>query len=1276
MGGDKQQFRGTDRFELLRKLGEGGMGVVFEAHDHERDMRVALKTVRGLDATRLYRFKREFRALADMSHPNIINLYELVSHKSHWFFTMEIVRAVDFITWVRPEGWREPRPAGGYVRVQARLLDSPIDATADTAMTTTPASDTQPEAHPEPSEQLPEVSTARCKFAEMVDEQRLRDGLGQLASALHAVHLAGLVHRDLKPSNVRVSAEGRVVLMDFGIVAEMADTGVEDRSTSGTPAFMAPEQVVGDKITPAADWYALGVVLFKALSGVYPFSGPGSTVLLAKQDLDAPPIDGLVSGVPEDLSALCDALLRRKAIDRPSSEHILGVLGVSVEAAVSSTDTPAGGAFVGRADELAVLHDALNQSRRPQLACALVVGRSGMGKSTLVRRFVHELDSDMGAQRALILRGRCYERETVPYKAFDAVMDNLARALLTLPEPRRRILLPKHFEHLLRLFPVLRRAARGRSSGPSDPTCSPEELRYRAFGALRELLGRMADAVPLVLYVDDLQWADRDSLDLLQSLAAPVGAPPMLFIGTVRAESLSGQTPLEELMAVIAKQHYLRRIEVGALGSEEQQRLVRTMLGPLAKSTLLEQSMWGEADGNPLLLGELVRHVQEHGGELPAVQGATLEGVLYRRMSHLPSPARALLQMVVVFGVHTPLWVLGDAAGLDSDERERALSVLRAASMVRLTRHGTEPWVTGYHDRVRETLVARMSPEQSREAHLRAAAVLERWEDAGADRLAQHWLAAGEPIEAFSYLVRAAEAAANKLAFDQAAEQYASALELHEVAAEQREALLPARADALAHAGRHFEAAEAYEQAAVPASGLLRFELSRRVAENLIKSGRIERGLDSLRRVLAEQGIDISPTRRRARWSLVAQRAKLMIRGMGFKPRAESEVAARDLARLDALHSVASTVAMIDHIRGGVLQTKHLLLALRLGEPRRIHRALAAEAIFASSAGMLKRAEKICRRIEAAQPGLADPYLKGSLWMAKGATAFWGSQFAEAAEAFSRAEQVAASDLVGAEWERITSRFFYCMARINMGSFADAADAVGRFVEDAERRQDAYALNLFKTQPMVYRLLRLDQDSEALSVLEGALAGWPDEPFMAHYFERIARVVVHLYRGDTDRAHQLLVQAAPMFRENMLGQVPLVMLEYHMYHGRAAVAEGARKPARAAMRFLRRYGNELGRALWAGLQATAASLEGASSDAVAALLEIVIESGEQAQTPHLVAAARYRLGQLRGGGEGDALCQQAIDWAKQEGFVAPERYLRSLLPGFCAPTDGVSSLPS
>jgi len=337
-------FSGTERFELRRQLGEGGFGIVYEAFDRKRSARVALKVLREAEGTNLYRFKREFRALADISHENLVGLDELLTDGHHWFFTMELVPGMSIIEYARPAiPGEDPRRRGG-----------------------------------------------------VLDEARLRAALPQLVAGLNAIHQLGFVHCDIKPSNVLVTPEGRVVVLDFGLVSDNVESAEDDEGELGswnldilgTPSYMAPEQVIPGTATPATDWYSVGVMLYQALTGELPFTGTTVEIIEAKQDQQPRPPTQIAPNVPKDLSALAMSLLEPDPIRRPSSELLRRHLGDPVARVAAESGTAGHEILVGRDRQLEDLTEAFDTAVRRETVIALVLGASGMGKTALIRHFL------------------------------------------------------------------------------------------------------------------------------------------------------------------------------------------------------------------------------------------------------------------------------------------------------------------------------------------------------------------------------------------------------------------------------------------------------------------------------------------------------------------------------------------------------------------------------------------------------------------------------------------------------------------------------------------------------------------------------------------------------------------------------------------------------------------------------------------------------------------------------------------------------------------------
>ncbi|HUQ02132.1 MAG TPA: AAA family ATPase [Kofleriaceae bacterium] len=1193
------------RFRIVRCIGSGATGDVYEAVDRETGAQMALKTLRHLLPHAIGRFKNEFRALLDINHPNLVSFGELIEEDGHLFFTMELVKGVDFLTWTHG------------------------------------------------------------------DESRLRAALADLGHGLVQLHTAGKVHRDVKPSNVLVTADGRVVILDFGLLAdsESGDTW-SGQSIVGTPMYMAPEQAAGQSPGPGGDWYAVGVMLYEALTGKTPFDGPLMKILLDKQQTEPPPPESIAPDAPADLVALCKSLLRFDPSQRPSGEAVLRTLGGrSHRPSQPTTPLTHGPPFVGRHSELNILRamfDACAAEQRPQVV--LVEGDSGVGKSTLVRVFARGLESETA-----VLAGRCFERESVSYKAFDGVVEAIARLLSKLDPADAAAMLPLHGALLSQVFPALKRI-KAFASAPLPQGDAPErELRTRAFGALRELLVRLTQRRPVVIVIDDLQWADEDSLALLGEILRAPEAPPVFVIATLRptTDGSAAAAAAERVRAVCPE---VRRMRLGPLALDESRELAGILLHAHGVSTPVDlDALSREAAGHPLFLDELVRHLGSSGD--PATGALHLEDVVARRVAALDTRARDVVELVAVAGHPLYLETFARAADVPPDSLARLVSALRVSNLVRSGGIRPTDTIEPYHDRVRDAILAGVDDEQRQSLHLTLAGAIEGSPHPGQEQiLAFHWEGAGRNDVAARHAAAAGQRALETLAFDQAARAFRWALDLGH---RDRANLCDKLGDALGNIGRGAAAADAYlaaaEHVGVDAVAL---EMRRKAAEQLLISGHIDRGMRLITQVLAALGMKLPATPNRALASLLLRRARLRLRGIGFEPRHESEVAATELTRVDMCWSVATGLAMVDIIRGADFQTRHLLLALEAGEPTRVAKALAVEGGFLSTQGKggRKRALKLFAAARTHLETSPSPFATALLLGSECIHAYQSGLWARALD-LARAAERAISEQGGATgvaWQHDTIHFFLCYSLFYLGKLDELASLTPTLLRAANERGDLYAATNLRVGIPNAAWLVPDRPAQAAAELELALAQWTVNGFhLQHYHHLLGLGQLHLYTGEAAKGYAALAERWAGLESSLILRVELVRNEAYLLRARLALLEAEQDPSRRDVR-LREATRLIKPSLTGGpglagmgelaAAGVAASL-GDGDDAVARLRRaITLLDGDDMAT--YAAVARIRLGDLLGGDEGAGLRATGAVHLASTGVVAPDKFARMLAPGF------------
>ena len=700
----KQELQppGLPGLEVMEELGRGGMGVVYRAYDEKHGREVALKTLQRMGPDDLIRFKQEFRALADIAHSNLASLYELHSDGTTWCLTMELLHGVEFLEYV----WSE---------FESLKMDAGRRRVADVA------------------------GQSRLTVRRI---NRLYDGLKQLAIGLHELHRHGKLHSDIKPSNVLVTTEGRVVLLDFGLVAEITrdDDGRLPRMIQGTPHYMAPEQVACSALTAASDWYAVGVMLYEVLTGRLPFNDKSVKAMLRKR-IEAPLApDKRRPGVPKELSDLCMAMLEIDPAKRPSTIDVLRAVEADDVAnsilEESTSNVTQSVELVGRESHLEMLNQTLQEVIDGATRSVFVHGLSGMGKSVLIRSFI---DSVQSSSSSILLEGRCYEQESVPFKALDSLVDALVAYLCDLHVSTLEKLIPEDMLPLVRLFPVF-----GHVHGASDPgrptidSADQQELRQRGFTSLRGLLTNLSKRAPVVLYIDDLQWGDADSAHLLADLVRPPDSPRLLVLGSYRREDMGMSPALRALDDAYQKgtdHPHRQELPVDPLSESDASRLALRLLGGNANQRQVADRIAGESRGSPFFVWELAQHVQDE--SIASVGSLELDEVIWSRVCRLPEETRRLLEVFAVAG--RPMRASEAYETIDARTHGPGLlAQLRTSNFIRTTEGDEETVVETYHDRIRESVANHLPVARVRGHHLKIALAIEQSGDVNLSTVQSH----------------------------------------------------------------------------------------------------------------------------------------------------------------------------------------------------------------------------------------------------------------------------------------------------------------------------------------------------------------------------------------------------------------------------------------------------------------------------------------------------------------------------------------------------------
>ena len=745
------EYLQNGRYALLKKLGEGGKGIVYKARDTALNRVVAIKMLKSAVASgeAYSRFMIEAQAVAKLNHPNIVSIYDIGKEDGKQFFVLEFVDG---------ESLRD-------------LMET----------------------YPE----------GKCDI-----DTVLRIGM-DVCSALQYAHSEKVLHRDIKPENVMIAKEGTTKLMDFGLAKMVGQPKVTQEGVIvGTVAYVAPEVALGKSADARSDLYSLGAVLYEALSGKPPFQGDDPIKVIFGHIHDMPvPLGRLNSKVPQALADCVMKLLEKEPEKRyQSTEDLLKTMREISEEFLKETLVPthkpsivvpvprpiAGREIqlIDRVEEMNLLRQAVDKAVRGEGSLVFLCGEAGIGKTRLTR----ELRAYARLRGMQVLYGRCpalFRMDGVPpYVLWSGVLRDYLEA--GSPEQLYRVV-GFYPAEVAKLVPELKQRL---TAIPQSLPISPEHERDRLFEAVSQFIINVSKEGPLLLVLDDLQWTDQTSLLLMHYLARGIYKTPLLLLGAYRETDIDEKHPLSPVLTELNRERLLQSVSLKRMPFKDVSEMIRQILEQDEIPKEFCELLYEKTRGNPFFVEEIVKSLREEEviyreedkwkfKEISKIEfPKTVKDVIKARISRLDDECQNILTMASFIGNDFTFEALCGVTGIEEDKLLETMERILKGGLVRERVIRGEDVYSFSDVIVRDVVHEEVSHLRHKKLHGAVGHALEKVYakriDEHFSELALHFLESGEKDKALDYFLKAAEKAQKVYAYSEAFSYFQHALELLE----------------------------------------------------------------------------------------------------------------------------------------------------------------------------------------------------------------------------------------------------------------------------------------------------------------------------------------------------------------------------------------------------------------------------------------------------------------------------------------------------------------